>query len=48
MDGLSLKIPTKIWGIRESAGKEFFGLLNLFKMLKNSEGAIEKCANEFD
>ncbi len=24
-----------------------FGLLNLFKQLKNSNGAIEKCANEF-
>jgi hypothetical protein len=24
MNGLSLKIPTKIWRIRESAGKEFF------------------------
>jgi hypothetical protein len=25
----------------------YFGLLNLFKQLKNSDGAIEKCANEF-
>ncbi len=24
-----------------------FDLLNLFKQLKNSDGAIEKCANEF-
>jgi hypothetical protein len=44
---VKFKIPTKIWRFRESAGKEFFGLLNLFKQLKNSNGAIEKCANEF-
>jgi hypothetical protein len=45
-NGLSIKIPTKIWGIQERAGKGFFGLLNLFKQLKNTYGANEKSANE--
>jgi hypothetical protein len=41
-----MKIPTKIWAVRERAGKGFFGLLNLFKLLKNTYGTIEKSANE--
>jgi hypothetical protein len=40
------KFQQKIWGVRERAGKGFFGLLNLFKQLKNTYGAIEKSANE--
>jgi uncharacterized protein YfbU (UPF0304 family) len=32
----------KFGEFRESAGKVFFGLLNLFQQLKNAYGAIEK------
>ncbi len=36
-----------VWKLSSPRENTDLGLLNLFKQLKNSNGAIEKCANEF-